>query len=265
VKDEHRVRKTLDYMDALSAGIERRITAQPWWKKWLFKIESRRLKVYEGRMFDFFENRVIISEQDRALIHHPDIEQIYCVPNGISEFFFESVDVEKTHDFVFVGNMSYPPNVEAVAYIADHILPHFPEKKLLISGSSPSLRVKRLAETNTSIELTGWVDDIRTSYSRAHIFLAPMMIGTGMQNKLLEAMALGVPCITTSLANNAIKARHENEILVANDPSEYIESIKRLTQNEQLYNELRGNARDFVRKTYTWQQTVEQLQQLFDE
>ena len=221
VKNEHSIPKTLDYMDALSAGIQRRVSKQPFYKKWIFKSESKRLKRYESLMFDFFENRTIISKQDQQLIMHPNAQEIVCIPNGIDESFFEEVKHEKTHDFVFVGNMSYPPNVEAIAYISEKILPMFPDQTLLVSGSSPSKRVKKIASENTQIELTGWVDDIRASYASGKIFLAPMMIGTGMQNKLLEAMAIGVPCITTPLANNPIGTTENSEILVASTPNEF--------------------------------------------
>lgn len=259
VKDEHSVPKTLDYMDAFSAGIFRRISQQPLWKRWVFKLEAKRLNQYEGLMFDFFEEKTIISEQDRNLIRHPESEKIHCIPNGIDESFFEKLDIEKSHDFVFVGNMSYPPNVEAVHYIHEHILPAFPESQLLISGSSPSSRVKKLAAASSQITLTGWVDDIRESYCRGKIFLAPMMIGTGMQNKLLEAMALGVPCITTPLANNAIRGKHEKHVLVASTPEEFRETIKRLQTSPDLVNQLSENAQSFVREAYSWEKITEKL------
>ena len=263
VKNEHLHAKTLDYMDTLSAGIERRIDQQAWFKRWLFRSEAKRLKVYESKMFDFFENKVIISEQDRNLIHHPDAKEIHCIPNGIASEFFEEIAIDKSHDFVFVGNMSYAPNIEAVQYIAREILPNFPNSKLLISGSSPATAVQRLSQ-HSQITLTGWVHDIRESYVSAKIFLAPMMIGTGMQNKLLEAMALGIPCITTSLANNAIHARHEEHILVANDADQFKEAIRRLQEDQELYSKLKNNARSFVQDRYSWKETAEHLRKLFD-
>ena len=79
-----------------------------------------------------------------------------------------------------------------------------------------------------------------------------MMIGTGMQNKLLEAMALGIPCITTSLANNAIKAIHLETIYVANTVNEFLEAIEILTSNTELYQRIAQQGRDFVLKNYQW-------------
>lgn len=264
VKNEHSIPKTIDYMDALSAGIQRRIDQQPFYKKWLFRTEAKRLKRYESLMFDFFEHRTIISKQDQQLIMHPHANEILCLPNGIDSSFFEPISAEKTHDFVFVGNMSYPPNVEAILYITEHILPQFPNASLLISGSSPAPRVKKMAAENVQITLTGWVDDIRQSYAAGKIFLAPMMIGTGMQNKLLEAMAIGIPCITTSLANNPIGTLPNRDVLVANTQHEFHSAINELLTDSQKYAEIQVNARAFVEKHHRWTETTRELIQLLD-
>ena len=264
VKNEHSIPKTLDYMDALSAGIQRRENQQPSYKRWLFRSEARRLKKYESLMFDFFENRTIISKQDQQLILHPKATEIVCIPNGIDASFFEEKSQNKSHDFVFVGNMSYPPNVEAIAYIAKEILPKFPKKTLLVSGSSPSKRVKKIAAENAQIELTGWVDDIRDSYAAGKVFLAPMMIGTGMQNKLLEAMAMGVPCITTPLANNPIGTKADEEILVASDAEGFEKAIQLLLTNENKYAEIQRNARAFVERNHRWDNTTQRLVELIE-
>lgn len=256
VKNEHHIPKTLDYMDALSAGIQRRIAHQPLHRRWIFRMEARRLSQYERLIFDYFEHHTIISSQDRELILHPDKHRIHIVPNGIHLSFFEKRARDIIHDFVFVGNMSYPPNVEAVKYLATYILPAFPESTLLVSGASPDKQILQLAAANPHIKVSGWVEDIRDSYLSAQLFLAPMMIGTGMQNKLLEAMALGLPCITTPLANNAIKATNGSEIIVAKTPEEFIEAIKELRINAELQTKLAQNGSDFVRKQYSWKKSV---------
>ena len=198
----------------------------------------------------------IISEQDRQLIDHPERERIICSPNGIDASFFEKIPRTKEFDFVFVGNMSYPPNIEAVQYITSEILPKITGAKLLISGSSPSSVIRKIAHDNSNIEITGWVDDIRVSYKKGNIFLAPMMIGTGMQNKLLEAMALGIPCITTPLANNAINAENRKEILVGSTPDEIILLINELKSDIELYNQISTNATKLVKTKFSWESSI---------
>lgn len=259
VKNIHHIPKTIDYMDAFSAGIERRISKRPWYDRWLFQLESKRLKKYERKIFDFFEHRTIISEQDRELIAHPDKNKIVSIPNGIAPAFFENLNRTESHDFVFVGNMSYPPNIDAVNYIAKHILPEFPESTLLVSGATPHPSLKKMVNGHPQVEMTGWVDDIRDSYLDGKIFLAPMTIGTGMQNKLLEAMALKTPCITTDLANNAIGASNNEHILVGNNPEELIANIRILLESQDKRDQIANAAQTFVQEKYSWERTTNDL------
>lgn len=263
-KNIHHIPKVIDYMDALSMGIKRRIELQPTYKKWLFKIEAKRLAKYEREIFDYFEYKTIISEQDKKLIQHPEASDIVCIPNGIDESFFNFVPITKDAELVFTGNMSYPPNIEATKYLSEHILPRLPNSKLLISGASPAPAVKEIANSNISIELTGWVDDIRTSYARGKVFVAPMFIGTGMQNKLLEAMAMGLPCITTSLANDAIKGIHGTHIFVADTKEEFVKTIQELLANEVLREQIGQNAKAYVQQNFSWEISTAKLVEIFN-
>ena len=252
VKNNHDIPKVLDYMDALSIGAERRIKKELLYKKWIFKLENERLIKYEKFIFDFFEIKTIISEQDQKLIHHPENNKIICIPNGINELFFKPMQIKKDHDFVFIGNMSYAPNIEAVKYIYKNILPKFPESKLLISGASPHKSIIRLTKKSKQITLIGWMNDIRKSYYRGKLFLAPMTIGSGMQNKILEAMAIGIPCVTTSLVNNAIKAKHNEEICEVNSINEFNKIISKLLTDSKLQKSIGENGKMYVKKNYTW-------------
>ena len=259
VKNIHEIPKTLDYMDTLSAGLQRRIELQPFYKKWLFKLEAKRVAEYERKIFDYFENKTIISEQDRDLINRIDNKNITIIPNGIANRFFESLPKTHEFEFVFTGNMSYPPNIEAVEYIHKNILSHYKTFRLLVAGANPHPRLIKLAQSNNNIVLTGWVDDIRNEYVKGKIFLAPMMIGTGMQNKLLEAMALEVPCITTTLANCAIGAKKDIEILVGDTPEEIISLIDKLLINNELRDSIALKGKQFVKEKYDWENSTQKL------
>ncbi len=256
IKNVHHIPKMLDYMDTLSVGIERRIEQQSIIKRGFFKTEAKRLRKYEQGIFDYFEHKIIISEQDKNLIQHPEKSKIVCVPNGIDTTFFNAPPVEVEFDFVFVGNMSYPPNIEAAHYISEKILPYFKTSSILIAGASPSSSVQSLAKNNKYITITGWVDDIKISYMQGAIFIAPMQIGTGMQNKLLEAMALGIPCVTTPLANNAIGAKNQYEIMVGENEKELIECIGKLRNDQDFSNLIGENGAKFVQNNYQWKKTT---------
>lgn len=263
VKNYHDCPKTIDYMDALSKGMERRALKAPFYLKWLFNMEAKRLSDYERKIFDYFENQIMISEQDKNYILHPNRSNIICIPNGVDKSFFETYDIEKDAEIVFIGNLSYAPNIEATMFLHEKILPYFilknPTFKLLISGASPALSIKKIADINRNIELTGWVDDIKSSYARGKIFVAPMMIGTGMQNKLIEAMAMGIPCVTTTLANNAIQAIHNESILVANSQEEFILEIERLLNDKDLYHKIALAGKKLVQSKYQWESTTKIL------
>lgn len=259
-KNYHSCPKTLDYMDALSKGIDRRIEKAPWYSKWLFNLEARRLQNYERSVFDYYEYKTIISEQDRNYIFHPDRKNIECVPNGIDSLFFDYSSSHKPEfDLVFVGNMSYPPNIDAAKYIYSNLLPKLPNSRFLIAGASPHSSLLKIANESTQVALSGWVEDIKSAYCNGKIFIAPMMIGTGMQNKLLEAMALGIPCITTDLANNAIKATHDESIIVANTEDEMIEAVQDLLQNQEKAAEIGRKGQQFVKENYTWNASTKSL------
>lgn len=249
------ISKSLDYMDTFSKGIERRMEKEKGLKRLAYRFEFNRLKKYEEKVFSYFDNHYIISSQDRDSFSFEKAKSISISPNGVDHnFFTPKKNIIKSYDLVFTGNMSYPPNVSAVIYIAKEIMPllikDYPNIQLLIAGATPTSSVKGLA--NKNITVSGWIDDIRDAYNDSKIFLAPLQIGTGLQNKLLEAMSMELPCITSKLANNALGAKRESEILIGETPQEYVELIKRLINNEDLRNNLTKNAKLFVEQNYNW-------------
>lgn len=256
VKNYHNCTKTIDLMDALSKGMERRIENAPRLLKFLFREENKRLLDYERKILNYFESATIISHQDREFILHPSYERIAIVPNGVDSEYFKSFEkqVQPQYDLVFIGNMNYPPNVEAARYIVEEMLPRlqkkFPTISCLISGANPSKTVQNLK--SEAVTVTGWVDDIRLSYQSAKIFIAPMRSGTGMQNKLLEAMAMGLPCITTTLANNAILAEPGEDILIADDTENMCKQVETLLQNPELYQKIASGGNKLVKERYNW-------------
>lgn len=263
VKNYHDCPKTLDYMDALSKGIERRSDGAKGIQKRIFELEHRRLLQYENAVFEYFENHTIISEQDRKYIFHKNKDKIVIVPNGVDTSFFEPLHTTISAELVFTGNMSYPPNVTACKYIVEEILPLLPEQiSIILAGANPSREVLKLGSER--VKVTGFVEDIRESYLAARIFIAPMFIGTGLQNKLLEAMALGIPCITTTLANNALRAEPDKEILIANDARSFSLTILRLLNDQELYDQIAGNGKTYVRTNFHWKAVTGKLIDLMD-
>ena len=268
VRNRFDVPRTLDYMDTLSKGMERRTENAPFWIRPLLRTETRRLIAYENLMLDLFDRHVIISAQDRDLLYHPARDRVAVIPNGVDTDFFRPQDAEKTYDLVFTGNMNYPPNIDSVLYLAHQVLPlvraHRPGTSLLISGVDPSPRVRELARVDPLITVSGRVPDIRTSYASARVFAAPMQIGTGLQNKLLEAMAMRMPCVTSALANNAVGAVPDESILIGQEPADYATHILRLLGDEAEHQRIADNGYRFVRDHFSWAQSAEALDRLIE-
>ena len=246
--------KTIDYQDVFSMGMKRRSEVAPFFMKPFFNMEYRRLKRYERNIFDDFDIKTIISEQDRNFIDHKNKNEILIVPNGVDHEYYSPQEQEKKYDIVFTGNMAYAPNINAVEYLAHNILPlvwrELPNVKMYIAGATPDPRVKKVA--SNKIIISGWLDDMRDAYAQSKIFIAPMRIGTGLQNKLLEAMSMKLPCITTSLANNPLGAEADKEILVGNNEYELADHIITLLTDKEKANSIAQNGYDFVHRVYDW-------------
>jgi glycosyltransferase involved in cell wall biosynthesis len=228
VKDLFQFEKTIDYMDAFSAAAMRRAASGKGIRQLFWKIENERAKNYERSIYDYFNNHSIISRQDRNLLAIPSNKKIDIVPNGVDTSNFINLNLPKKHDIVFAGNMNYPPNIAAAIFLIEEILPklvsEFPKITLLIAGANPSSEVLNLASDRVTV--SGWMNDIRQAYCESRIFVAPMFIGAGMQNKILEAMSSELPVITTSLAAEAFSEKNQSKIIEANTTFEFAKAIQ---------------------------------------
>ena len=255
--------KTIDYQDIFSYGMKRRADVASFLTRPIYSMEYRRLCRYEAAIFDDFDVRTIISEPDRALFPHEKRDEILIVPNGVDHEKYHPMDCEKKYDLVFTGNMSYAPNVNAVEYLADEILPIVwksrPETTLYIAGATPDPRVKKAA--SDKIIVSGWLDDIRTAYAESRVFIAPMRIGTGLQNKLLEAMSMRLPAITSPLANASLGAKPNEEILIGSNAQEMAQHILTLLTDTEKAEQIAQAGFDFTNRVYDWGKATEVMEE----
>ncbi|MBR1769870.1 MAG: glycosyltransferase [Bacteroidales bacterium] len=259
-------RKFLDFQDCLSVNMFRRMDNAGYFKKKLFLFEAKRLQRYEDSMFDVFDATSIITDSDRQLINSGRRNEISIIENGVSDSYLNyKGERTRVFDIIFSGNMSYSPNVMAAKFLVRDIMPEvwkeYPECKLVLAGASPAKEVRELA--SSKVVVTGWVEDMREYYAKSFLFVAPMQIGTGLQNKLLEAMAMFLPCITTSLANKALMAENGKEILVADTAVSLGQAIIRLLKDRTLYDSLSESGHKFVEDNYSWSNSVKKLEELF--
>ena len=262
VKDFDAVPHVLDIMDTLHAGAEREAEKAPFWKRPLLLEEGRRLVRYEHRMPNYFDACTIISRQDRDLLPHPDREAVVIVPNGVNTDFFNPdaaaqplADNPGPFDVAFCGNLGYAPNIVAARYIVQDIAPAFESLtgrplKVLLSGAQPAQSVLALAGRH--VEVAANVPDIRSAYLAAPLFVAPMLVNTGLQNKLLEAMALGRVCITTPRALSAMGKDPGATVTSAEEPEDFAREIARWLDDEEGRIQMGKEARQWVAEAFDW-------------
>ena len=260
------IKKTLDYQDALSYGLKRRLDNASFFEKPFFKLEYNRVLNYENLVFDKFDNKTIISIPDKNLIQHKRKNEIHVIPNGVDHSFFKPINCKKTVDIVFTGNMAYPPNVDAAEYLVNKIMPivwqTIPNATVMLAGASPVKKV--LALQSNLVKVSGWMDDIRDSYSAANVFIAPMRIGTGLQNKLLEAMSMKIPTITTPLANDALQAGVGHDILIGENTNELANCITKVLNSNKLRDFVSQKGYDFVQNHHSWEKATQKLNKIIN-
>ena len=261
-----RIPKVLDYQDAFSMGMERRAQkAFPLFRP-IMRMEGHRIAHYETDIFDDFEHKTIITALDRDCIQHPMKEEIVIVPNGVDFAKFSHEEVPKTYDLIFSGNMNYPPNVDAAVYLGKEILPELrkkhPDVRLMLAGADPAKKVRALQSEHVTV--TGWVPSMTDCYALSRIFIAPMRMGTGLQNKLLEAMSMGLPCVTSPLAGKPLSpAAEEGAIATCSTTRQYVDTLDKLLTDEEYYRNLAQKGHNFVHERYDWGNATRRLNELF--
>ncbi len=256
--------KVMDFQDALSMNVERRMehTHFPW--HYILHFEFKMLRSTEYNAFKIFDALTIISDADSDAIPHTRNGDIYITPNGVDFDYFKPMECKKQYEVVFCGNMHYEPNVRAARYLAEKVMPlvwqQIPQARLLLAGADPNKQVKGLG--NSRVTVTGFVENIRESYASAKILAAPMLTGSGLQNKLLEAMSMRIPCVTTSIANDSLHAEVDKEVLIGDTAESFAGHIVLLLKDEQRRNTLAQNGYDFVHRNFSWEKAGLMLEEV---
>ena len=264
IVDNSTIPKILDYIDAISEGLKRRKEESNIFVKFFLNIEYKRVKNYEKEIAKNFDKKIIITEHEKQYLPVENKDTIYVIPNGVDSEYFKPSIVEKEYDLLFIGNLEYIPNILAAKFITNEILPmlkiKYPHLKVLIAGANPSKKVLSLSSPN--VKILGWVDDIREYYSKSKIFIAPLFIGTGLQNKLLEAMSMEMPSIVSDLVQNGICASKDNSIKIARSSMEFVTEITFLLSNPDIARDIGKKAREFVIKYYNWNIVEQKLKNI---
>ncbi len=253
-------RSTLDLMDCFSLGLSNLKKSKPWWKKLIFSLEERLVRTFEQNSLARFERCFIISERDREVLDPHDTYQIIISKNGIDlNFFNEELPIPSLnghYDVIFVGNLGYAPNTEAARFIKK-LAGRMQNRTFGIAGARSS--VLRHIAFPPNVKVIGWVDDIRSAYLAGTVFLAPIFHGSGLQNKVLEAMALGRPCVTSSFVNEALGANPNIDLLIADDLDTTEQKLERMLHDDVYRTQIAKTGQAYVRKYYSWESQVDGL------
>jgi sugar transferase (PEP-CTERM/EpsH1 system associated) len=231
--------------------------------------ELQKMRRYERLALRAFD-RVVITAQhdaDRLRALGEDVQHIEVVPNGVDTSYFTApVSPAQTDSLVFCAKLDYYPNAQAIVAFCRETLPliweQSPRVRLTIVGNNPPREVVALG-LDGRITVTGSVPDVRPYLGRAAVALAPLQIAAGMQNKVLEAMAMGLPVVATAASCRSLGVKHGRELLVAEGGRANADAVLGLLANRQLAHELGRAGRRYVELNHSWEATAQRLSELY--
>jgi hypothetical protein len=227
------------------------------------------VRAAERRLGEQFDAGSVNTPRERdvlaAYVRYP----ISVIPNGVDLEYFQSSRRAGPgyipNRLVFTGNMSYRPNVDAVQHFAAEVLPRIrreiPDVQLCIVGMDPSAAVRRLADGDRVV-VTGRVDDVRPYFDSAAVAIAPLRVARGLQNKVLEAMAMRVPVVASPAAFAGISAVAGRDLVVASQPEEFSNAVVTLLRDPAARERFAAAGRSCVETNHNWSQLLERLEDL---
>ena len=229
---------------------------------WIYRLEAQRLRKFEAKIVKYAEACLVTSEDERQYLDAGN--HVFVVPNGVDLGYFSphangSARVSPT--LLFMGAMNYFANIDGVLFFYNEIFPlikrEVPSVKFIIAGMHPTKAIQRLAGPDTIV--TGYVPDIRPYLNEATVCVVPLRIARGVQNKVLEAMAMNVPVVATSMANAGIRAKDGQDILLADDPEEFSKSVVVLLKESYFRERLAMSARQLVDDSFSWERSLKKV------
>jgi glycosyltransferase involved in cell wall biosynthesis len=218
-------------------------------------VEWRLLRRYERRWFRHCDLIYSVSEIDARQIRamSRDAVPVAVVPIAVSAAHLPDAAVAgRGHELLFVGGMHWPPNVDAITYFVDGILPHIrqriPDARLTVVGR-PSASVRRLAQVD-GVSFAGHVTDIEPYFQRSRVVVVPLRAGSGMRVKILDGLARGVPIVSTTIGCEGIDAVPGTHLLVADDPHAFAAAVVRVLTDDALAQALSDQGRDLAARRY---------------
>lgn len=253
----------VDFVDVDSAKWSQYAQERPWPLSWLYRREGRRLLAYERAMAMKAQRSFFVTESETALFQRLAPEaaaRVESMSNGVDAQVF-TADPARRSPFkpgeravVFTGAMDYWPNVDAVRWFAADILPAlrkaWPQLRFYIVGRNPDASVQALA--SDCVVVTGTVPDVRPYLQHADVVVAPLRLARGIQNKILEAMAMGRPVVASSTCVAALDAKAGEELVSAEHAGDYVNAVTGLLRDPDRAAHIGAAGRSCVLQRYSW-------------
>ncbi len=257
----------VDLIDSLSLNLADRRKQVGGLKRVAYEMEYRRVQQYERAVVRRFPALVVSSAADSQALGGG---RAAVIPNGVDmeRFAFAGPEARDAGTLIFTGNMGYHPNDEAVAWFCAEVWPllraSHPALRFQVVGTNPSERIRSLASAATGIEVLGKVPEVTSYLQKATVAVCPMRSGSGIQNKVIEAMSAGAPVVATGVANRGVRAVAGRDLLVADTARDFAHAATRLLDDAPLRAELGRAGREYVARHFRWEQHAQQLVEVYE-
>jgi glycosyltransferase involved in cell wall biosynthesis len=221
--------------------------------KGIYMFESQRLLKYEVETINNYTNTFLFNRQEIDYFNMPD--KIKFIPHGVNEdlFRYENIDYKYQNFVAFFGKMDYQPNIDASIWFIENVLGKLNKNiKFIIVGGNPTRKILNYKDKYKNVEITGFVDDPYKILKSCLCIVAPMQTGAGIQNKVLETMALGTINIVSTLAAIPIGAEDKKDFIVLDNPIEIAETINKISAKKEIFEFYKLNSREFIKQHFTW-------------
>jgi polysaccharide biosynthesis protein PslH len=266
VKDWPVLWDAVDYLTVLYEQAARSSSSLA--QRLISRLEAPRLPAYEHRLTEQFPATIVISNNDLVLFqkNNPVADRIFLSLTGVPVTTPPpEMQNRAPSRLIITGTLNYHPNVASVEYFVKDILPLIrqqqPDIHLQLVGAHPAASIKAL-ETD-QIEVTGFVDSITDYLERATLALAPVVYGSGMQIKVLEAFLTGTPLVATSVALRGLNVQHEQEVLVGDTPADFAAAVLRLLSDPDLRARIGAAGRKYIEDNHDLRVTTAHLETLY--
>jgi glycosyltransferase involved in cell wall biosynthesis len=263
-------RKVLNHHNCESAMAYRRAKNEknPIQKKYM-QMQAAKLANAERSLCARFDVNTVVSEQDRELLHAIQPEGHYhVVENGVDTNHFVPVITEvEAHSVIFTGWLGWSPNVSAMNFLVQRVWPEVKEKfldvRLYLAGKNPPAHVLQWMKEDSSITVIPNPEDMRPWLARAAVSVCPILEGGGTRLKILDALAMGKPMVSTTIGCEGLRLTHGENILVADTPRDFAAALVQLFENEELRRRLGAAGRALVAREYCWERIGQQLAETY--